>query len=284
MKSTLDRTAAPTIASYPDDLARASLPAAPFRNHFLPRPHTEIEARYFVPASALQNHLELNELPAQRILQAYFPPRLLPEMVRLAADLNEAEDLPNPRFLTHSRVRKVSWLRSPEDCQPAEKEYFLQLKSMKNEKMFRLEVSVPLPEILFNELLPRASDGSLEKIRLVHKGCVFDGNAWPEKAEAHIDFLIAAGKKRAGPPGHAKELFARSALVDVEVPEVSLIAALRDPSRHSFPYLMDGVDLSTRPRQAREALSARSLARHGLQWEPTLKQLSLLLEQSVPFV
>lgn len=213
-------------------------------------PPVEIEMRYFVPMTRLARSGLIEEREPIRILQHYLPRSGLAELIR---DFELSERFTRTDELTSVRLRRIDSARGTS--------FSIDFKSRKFEgelgKISRIEISIPIDSVEYEELLRRGSVGSLEKLRYSVDGSVRAGDGREIQLSAEIDILCRVGNK-------GKRIEPSFALLDIELPDEALAADVRSGS-HDFELLKEGViELGLAPKDLRDVLSTKRMAKHGL--------------------
>lgn len=212
----------------------------------------ERELQYFLPLSQLKQRIALEHLPAKLISQSFFVPELYDVLSVFLRELSGQQAFPPQFRMTQIRVRHVH--------DEGFDSYYLEMKGRtpEQENFERLEISLPITIALYNDLLNLASAGQLEKVRYSVDGYVTVDGA-EERLVAEIDLLRRAGGKEVVVPEELEDF----AIVDIELADRAHVEPIRE-GLHSFEFLSSAVELSQVERTLKKGLSARRLAKRGL--------------------
>lgn len=240
-------------------------PVQPERyNHLVVSPSrdsTEREATYLVKRSRIEQIVDLSKARQVELFQAYFPRKLVRQLAMEVFTRHEGElGYPIEAF-SSARLRRT--------IDADQVSYALEIKGPKTgpwrAKIARPELSVPIDQGRYCELLPRASRGFVDKTRFIVTGQVWTKARQFTEVEAHIDFIHGTGQTLKGNRiWRWKPNRADFSKVDIELPSTKLLRALRS-GRHDFEFLKeDAVEITSLRRKDREMLSTRRMARNGV--------------------
>lgn len=224
----------------------------------------ERETTFFISRDALLRSIELTSLPVSEIIQHYFPEQAV-EFVKRYALMLVAQ---HGKHEMHCKIAETKFksARLRRTKTSGLVGYSLDLKGAKcGADRSRVELSIKIEVSTYCELIDHANDGALRKVRHHLRGLLHSKDGKAVKAQAEIDFIVAAGLPRGrerSPPGLVAPV--NFALVDIEFP-TEAHAELTRGHFHTFSFLaLHGVNVTHAPRSLRKPLSARYMARNGI--------------------
>jgi hypothetical protein len=251
------------LSASPLKLPETTAIAQPFVELSLPHytETTEREVTYLARRSYLEQALNFESLRKADIFQAYFPKKLLHELVvevasKYAGDIGYSLDAFNS-----ARVRRT--------IEGDKVSYSLEIKGPKRggwrAKIARAEVILPITRERFYELLPSASRGFIDKTRYSVPGRIWSAKRGTIEVTAHIDLIHGTGRVRDGNRiWRWKSNKVDFSKIDIEIPSRKFLRALRN-GNHDFEFLKnDSVEITALRRRDRQVLSTARLARNGI--------------------
>lgn len=216
----------------------------------LRQPPMEIELKYFVPLERVIASGLIDRLEPRRIVQDYFPRSSVPELID---ELRLSERFDRTDELTSARLRRSETSRGTL--------FSIDFKSRKQEgelgRLSRFEVSIPLSFEQYTCFSTRATTGTIEKLRYSLSGVVMPDTKHEMEVTAEVDIIMRAG-------GKGKLVDPSFALVDIELPDESLVKAMR-AGFHTFDLLESKVvELTAASQDLQDVLSSRRMAKHGV--------------------
>lgn len=216
---------------------------------------SEQELKYVVSRPKFDQELDLYSFEWKLITQEYFPTKLVPALGKITAELALQTELPAGFSFSQVRLREV--------CNHST-ELFLQAKGRCQRArgaLDRFELSTPISEELYRELLPLASAGHLRKQRFDITRDARELHSTFPALQAEVDVILEAGKGESRLPILTRDFL----LVDIEIPIGANEATVRSAAEELFPFLAGAIELSgQRGTRLTRPLSARRMARHGL--------------------
>lgn len=209
----------------------------------------ECELKYLASLEALSETLDFDRLPALRLAQHYFSPKLMPLMTVLLADLSGGLNTPKGFRPSQARIRYTKNGKQ-ENFELCCKGPYLDARRTQ-----RVELSVEISSALYHELELLSDHGMIEKIRYTVPGWL-KHNRQEIPLCAEVDVPLKAGKQQKPFRCGALEV----AFVEVELPALNTVESLRR-GQHTFTFLKSALEVNAQPAKLQRLISNRRLAR-----------------------
>jgi hypothetical protein len=232
----------------------------------------ECEAKYFLLKDIVAVSVDLSDLKKSRIRQDYFSEQAFKNLIPALLRSNGRDDL-DPKQFRQARLRVEQTAIGAV--------HSVELKGPRNDWHRRQEVTIAISEDFYRLLKQFAFAGTIEKIRYYLPVEVRSKREVLGKAEAHIDFIIGAGK--------GSRFSLRDdphwCTIDLESSKYLLPYIRRGQIDHSWIVLggielIRSADLPQSITQCQRALATRRIAKAGFDQEAAraVKKLSRLSE------
>ncbi len=225
----------------------------------------ERERHYFLPRTVLENLVPLEQLRSTFISQSYFPKTFAKGAWAMVAMTHSDVALDGTAEITQARLRSSI---SSEGV--TSYEFTLKYKETDAGPSERQELTISLTQEMYNELLPFATNGTVEKKRYflevpvgVLSGFSLGTNSAGLRGSVTLEIDLPLSCETDGNTYSLRPFDV--ALIDVECPSEALMDALRD-GEHDVALLHSCIDISSdcaSTHHLRKPLSWKEIAKSG---------------------